>query len=164
MKDLEIPEHLAVRSVNSLAFAYQKYLAYLKVNQTLDEKLAAGTWVGTKPANNDLIELFVSRSMWFGSYRPLFSKVHEHPTMVKWLEGGPNAPTSLETWGIEKASYMFKDLQIFLNNGGTLDVESDKDQGKRRKDKGKKKANDKGGDKESDKGEKLKKKKAKKMK
>ncbi|KAG6913589.1 hypothetical protein DXG01_005767, partial [Tephrocybe rancida] len=86
---LEISEHLANRTVTSLPFAYEKYLAHLNAAKKLEASISAGTWVGKKPTGTDMIELFTSRSMWFDSYRPNFSKVHEYPFMVAWLEDGP---------------------------------------------------------------------------
>ncbi|KAG6912771.1 hypothetical protein DXG01_012276, partial [Tephrocybe rancida] len=56
--------------------------------KTLEASIAAGTWVGKKPSGTDMIELFTSRSMWFDSYRPNFNKIHDHPSMVEWLEDG----------------------------------------------------------------------------
>ncbi|TFK41563.1 hypothetical protein BDQ12DRAFT_663625 [Crucibulum laeve] len=36
---------------------------------------------------------------------------------------GDEAPSDLITWGVEKLQYNFADLQLFLNNQGTLDAE-----------------------------------------
>jgi hypothetical protein len=33
---------------------------------------------------------------------------------VDWLESNPGAPSDEDLWGEEKANYMFKDLETFL--------------------------------------------------
>lgn len=144
MKDLAIPEHLTVRlSVTNLRFSYQKYLAFLNAEKILADALAAGTWVGKKPKTMAIVNLVIGRTAWFDHYKPLFSKVHGYPILVKWLEGGLNAPTNLEAWGAERDVYNFTDLKKFLDNGGALGVESENDEVKGSKGKGKKKASDK---------------------
>ncbi|KAG6904146.1 hypothetical protein DXG01_012275, partial [Tephrocybe rancida] len=137
MTKLGISEHLANRSGFSLPLAYQKYLGYLKAVKTLESMVAAGTWSGNRPTGTDVIEIFVSRSMWFDSYRPTFSKVHTYPTMVAWLEDEADAPGNLEAWGVERAKYTFKDLAEFLKNGGRLNEEEDKGKSKEKKNKDK---------------------------
>lgn len=153
---LDIPEHLTVRSTgSSLAFAYQKYVTYLDAFQTYDGMVAAGTWVGRKPTKIDIITIFTSRTMWHSEYRPLFSQVHKYPTLVEWLEGGPASPSNLEAWGVEKATYTFKDLRIFLNNGGTLEgVDMAEEKKEKKNKKGKEKQKQKGSEKEEKKSKK----------
>jgi hypothetical protein len=41
-----------------------------------------------------------------------------------------------EVWGIENAAYVYKDLEIWLDNGGTLEIEEKelkKERGKKKK-------------------------------
>ncbi|KAG6912414.1 hypothetical protein DXG01_014776, partial [Tephrocybe rancida] len=132
---LEISEHLANRTAPSLPFAYEKYLAHLNAAKKLEASISAGTWVGKKPTGTDMIELFTSRSMWFDSYRPNFSKVHEYPSMVTWLEDGASAPKNIDAWGVEKTKYTFKDLVEFLANSGHLSDDDTKGRSKELKDK-----------------------------
>lgn len=109
--------------------------------QLKDDKIAAGTWVGKKPTKLDVIELFISRTMFHDSYRPLFSKIDKYPTMLEWLVGGPDAPSDLDAWGVEKDAYTFKDLKEFMAGCGEgLWV-------RKRQSKGKKKESDKEEDK-----------------
>ncbi|KAG6912766.1 hypothetical protein DXG01_012300, partial [Tephrocybe rancida] len=124
MKKLGISEHLANRTITGLPFAYQKYLAYLKATKALEEMVNARTWIGKRPAGSDIIELFISRTMWFDTYKPNFSKVHAYPTMVAWLADEPDGPSNLEAWGVEKTKYTFKDLAGFLANEGHLGEEA----------------------------------------
>ena len=34
--------------------------------------------------------------------------------MMEWLENGEDQPSNLDVWGIEKSSYIFKDLKCYL--------------------------------------------------
>lgn len=76
--------------------------------------------------------------------------------MVAWLEGGENAPTDVDVWGVQKGQYGFGDLDLYLKRGGrglVSDEEelSGKKKGGKKKDKhgGKGKGKDKAGDKSS---------------
>ena len=128
---LQIPVRLTERSDRSdLHLAYEKYLGYLQAVVTLDQMVAAGTWPSKKPSSTDIVECFVSKTMWFTYYRPAFSKVARYPVMVKWLENEIDPPSGLEAWGLEKSTYTFKDLMEFVSNDGVL--EEAKDMGKRK--------------------------------
>lgn len=149
MAHLNIPAHLADRKDFSLGVGYQKYLGFLQAKKTLDTMVQEGRWTGKTPTTTDLIEIFISKSMWHEHYRTNFKNVAQYPLMVQWLEGGDNKPGDLEVWGIAKTSYTFKDLSAWLKNNGALSLAGDSggsgkqegDSGK--KDKGKKKAKDK---------------------
>ncbi|KAG6915352.1 hypothetical protein DXG01_012003 [Tephrocybe rancida] len=139
MKKLGISEHLANHTITGLPFAYQKYLVYLKATKALEEMVNARTWIGKRPAGSDIIELFTSRTMWFDSYKPNFSKVHAYPTMVAWLTDESGGPSNLEAWGVEKTKYTFKDLAGFLENEGHLGEGGGKGKSKAREKKHKEK-------------------------
>ena len=117
---LNIPPHLTDRSEPTLPVAYQRYLAYHEACKTLDQKIAAGTWTGKKPSKVDMVEIFISKSMWWRYYNATFSKVSQFPLLLEWLENGEDAPKDLDVWGYEKSAYSFKDLQAFLDNGGPV--------------------------------------------
>lgn len=158
LTELEIPEYLTNRTVDNLGYAYQKYLGFLDAEQKLDERIAARTWIGKRPAKNDLINIFTSRTMWFAHYKP-FYKLNEYPILAAWLKGGPDAPTNLETWGVEQSAYSFKDMASLMRNTGKAD--QGKGKGKMREiEEVRVKEKKKGGDKEG----KSKKKKARKSK
>jgi hypothetical protein len=114
---LGLPIHLCDRSDHSLLFAYQKYKAHLEASQTYDHMISNGSWTGNKLSSVDLIELFVSKSFWHSHVKKYLSKVTNHPLMVDWLENGPNKPSNLDVWGVEKPSYNFKDLEAYLEQG-----------------------------------------------
>lgn len=140
MNILGIPDHLSNRADRNLHFAYQKYKAYIQACQTLSKRISDGTWPGKKPSGTDLIEIFLSKSMWFSHYKPAFSKVSNYPLMVEWLENEEEKPSDLDAWGIEKAMYTLTDLRKFVDNG-TL-AEEPVQKNKVEKGKGKKKVKD----------------------
>jgi hypothetical protein len=116
---LGIPAHLTERDKNhSLQDYYAKYQACLKAQQLLDKSSAEGKWPGKKPTSTEIVELFVSKSMWHSHFKHAFSNINNHPSMVKWLEGGEEGPTNLEAWGFEKAhaTYNFSDLFSYLDD------------------------------------------------
>ena len=100
--------------IDGLHVAYEKYKAYLDACRTYERKVADGSWSGGKLTGSDLIQLFVSKSFWHSHYKPLFSKVSNHPDMVKWLEGDKDRLPDEVLWGYKKGSYQFKDLNGYL--------------------------------------------------
>jgi hypothetical protein len=93
--------------------------------------VSEGSWPGKKPCATDLIEVFISKSMWFSHYKPAFSKVANFPEMVKWLEDSDDKGTDLEVWGVEKGTYSVMDLCNWMKNQ-TLGAK--KGRGKKNKD------------------------------
>ena len=145
---LGVPAHLVGPGDISLQVAYQKYCAYLIACQTLDQMHADKSWRGKKPSKTELVEIFVSKLFFHSHYKHLFSKVAEYPDMVKWLEGNGDQDSDVEVWGIEKTVYAYKDLEIWLDNGGTLDVQEkelkkERKKGERREKKDKEEKKDK---------------------
>jgi hypothetical protein len=57
--------------------------------------------------------------------------------MVAWLNEDDDRMMDIDLWGVKKDVYNFGDLAMWLQNGGTLDVESDGDY-KDKKSKGRK--------------------------
>ena len=123
---LHIPLELTSRAPADLRTSYQKYLAYLKAFSTMEKMVAAKTWPGKKPSATDIVECFISKTFWHDYYKASFPKMSSYPTMVRWLEGGDDAPSGLEAWGVDKLVYVFKDLVEFVNNGGQLSGDSGK--------------------------------------
>ena len=116
---LHIPAHFSDRADHGLHIAYQKYKAHLEACQTYEKMVVDGTWTGKKLTAVDLIELFVFKSFWHSHFKPNFSKVCNYLLMVQWLENEMESPESnLEVWGVEKASYNFKDLHAWLQSAG----------------------------------------------
>ena len=94
----------------TLQLAYRKYKAYLEAQRKLESKVNKGTWVGKKPTNTDLVELFVGKSMFYQYYKKGFGNINDFPIMMEWLEGGEGAPSDLDVWGVERTTYTFADL------------------------------------------------------
>jgi hypothetical protein len=153
---LGIPTHLVGPGDVSLSVGYQKYRAYLTACSTLDQMVAEKTWLLKKPSKTKIVEIFVSKSFFHFHYKRLFSKVAEYPEMVAWLECKEDRLMDVEVWHVEKPTYVFKDLEMWLDNGGTLEMKVEQTKKKEKKEK-------KGGkDKEKDKESKKTKKKGKK--
>ena len=114
LSQLGIPIHMADHNDRGLLVAYEKYKAYLEACCVYEEKVADGSWTSCKLTGVDLIQLFISKSFWHSHYKPLFSKVSNHPDMIKWLEGERDKPSDEVLWGFKKGSYHFKDLKDYL--------------------------------------------------
>jgi hypothetical protein len=101
---LNIPQQLARDSGSQecgeqgLRFNYQKYQACLNAVHKLGQMVKDGQWPGRKPSETEVVELFVSKSMWYSHFKKLFSKVPRYPQMQKWLKGGEDAPEEYELW------------------------------------------------------------------
>jgi hypothetical protein len=77
--------------------------------------------------------LFVSKSFFHSHYRRFFSKVAEYPEMVAWLENSEDQLDDVDLWGLEKTLYVFKDLDVWLQNGGSLEKEEKEEEKKKKK-------------------------------
>src|ERR1700678_56119 len=128
LSQLDIPIHMADRNDRGLHVAYEKYKAYLEACRAYERKVADGSWTGGKLTGADLIQLFVSKFFWHSHYKPLFSKVSNHPDMVKWLEGEKDRPSDEVLWGYKKGSYQFKDLKLYLDQNGKKGKAKGKDE------------------------------------
>ncbi|KAM6492665.1 hypothetical protein JOM56_012389 [Amanita muscaria] len=111
VRDFGIKEHQDV----GMKFQYRKYQACLAATQTLSSMVAAGTWPGRRPSDTDIVELFVSKSMWHSHFKKMFSRIPRFPLMQKWLRGDDDAPDDLTVWGEERTIYTFKDLSVWLD-------------------------------------------------
>jgi hypothetical protein len=65
--------------------------------------------------------------------------VAEYGDMVAWLEGGEDAPSDVEVWGVEKGQYGFGDLSLYLKRDGAGLVSDEELKGKKKSTKGKEK-------------------------
>ena len=79
----------------------------------------------------NIIKLFVLKTFFHSHYKRYFPKVTEHEDMVAWLRGDETC--DVDVWGVKKNVYTFMDLGLWLENGGTLEVESQDYDGKKRK-------------------------------
>jgi len=113
---LNIPETLTARGRgNDLRLAYAKYRGVLNARSNMQRMKADGTWALGTVSVDTLIELFVSKTVWYTYYKKLFPRVIMHPELVKWMENDPGAKSSYDIWGTEKASYSFQDLKVLLD-------------------------------------------------
>src|SRR6266511_389819 len=95
--------------------------------------IKTNTWTIAQPTKTNIIELFVSKSFFHSHYKRYFPKVAKHEDMVAWLNGDEDRMCDVDVWGVKKNVYTFTDLTLWLENGGTLEVESQDHDGKKRK-------------------------------
>ena len=134
---LQISPALTTRpKVVDLRLAYSKYTAHLRAQSEMHRMISDGTWPLEPVSTDDLIEIFVSKSVYHASYQKLFSKAQEYPQIIAWLLNDHDSPTSYDIFGLQKSVYTFKDLKAVLES---LDASSSK---------GKRKASDDDGERE----------------
>jgi len=134
-----IPSHLVretggerVERDGELHVSYFKYQTALQAVATSAKKFKDGEWQGKKLAELDVIDLVISKSMWYSHYKTLFPRVaKDYPDMLRWLKEPADAPANFDIWGWEKAIYTFSDLVEWIQ-------EKEKEKEKGRKGKGKK--------------------------
>lgn len=91
----------------NITLAYTKYLAVLDTFTSVSKMIAGGTWPRkTKtPTNDDMIEIFMSRSTWFQNHSKIFPMVIRSDPIKKWLQHADDAPTDFEVWGYQKQTF-----------------------------------------------------------
>lgn len=112
---LGIPVHLTDRSIKAKAdirMAYAKYLALLDASKSMSKMVTSGTWTHKVATNDDIIEIFMSKSAYFQNHSKVFSMVHRYPPMQKWLGNGDDAPPDHNVWGYQK--HTFENLKEIL--------------------------------------------------
>jgi hypothetical protein len=114
---LAIPASLTTHSKSTdLRLAYAKYQGFLHAQAEMYHMIKKGTWALRTPTTDELIEVFVSRSVWHDKYCKIFPKVNNHPQIEKWLKNdGVDVPPNTEVFGFEKQSYNFKDLVALID-------------------------------------------------
>jgi len=96
----------------------EQFLCYLAVTDALNEMRKVKQWPEKPPTERQVTELFIGKSQWSNSWRPIFSKVSQHfPEMVKLLRGDADCKTAEELWGVE-AKYTLKMLKEWMDRGG----------------------------------------------
>jgi hypothetical protein len=78
------------------------------------DMIKTGSWSQGQLTGDDLVELFVSKSVYHANYTKLFPKAKEYAELEKWLDGSKDAPSNFELFGVEKQLYTFKDLKTIL--------------------------------------------------
>jgi hypothetical protein len=121
----------------SIHWCYQRYLAHGEADKLLEKMCAADAWPGKRPGKVELVEVFISKSVWFKSYTPLFPQVKNYHDLLLWLEEDCYALLDVEVWGYEQATYDFNDLWTFLKRGGPAIVKNESEEEVPKKRKGK---------------------------
>jgi hypothetical protein len=135
---LNIPSTLTTRpKAVDLRLAYSKYAGFLQAQIDMLCMIGDGTWTLGPITNDELIEVFVSKSVYHASYPGLFTKACNHPAILAWLKNEDGAPTGLEVFGRQKSLYTFRDLKGVLD-AGKEKRKSTEDDGERTKKKSKK--------------------------
>ena len=73
---------------------------------------SAGTCTQKVPANDEFIEIFVSKSNYFQYYNNSFSQILNDSPIKKWLHNGSDAPSTHDIWGSNKPT--FENLKVIL--------------------------------------------------
>jgi hypothetical protein len=140
---LNIPQSLMVRENIDLTLAWAKWEYYHKVRDVMNELRAdedKTKWDHTLKGGTELIDVFLSKTVWYAYYSKQFPRVYAFPQVQKWLSMAEDAPSGLDLFGIEKAHYSFSDLKDLLDE---LEEEKEKEKGKKGKDKEKEKVKEK---------------------
>ena len=114
---LEIPESLTRHYNTTLSFAWSKYKAHNAAEHLLNKIAAEGQWPSaySNITQTQLVEVFVAKTSWHKSYKPVFSRVSSYQEMVDWLENADDCMEDSELWGEKKSNYTFVDLTNWLN-------------------------------------------------
>ena len=105
---LNIPIHLTDRSNKAkgdLRMAFAKYVRLLATLKSMSELVTAGTWTHQIVANDDIIEIFMSKSAYFKNHSKVFTMVNRHPQMKKWLLNADDGPSDYDVWGYRKHTF-----------------------------------------------------------
>jgi len=94
--------------------AYAKYLGVLSAQKDMNHMIADGIWPFKVLNADTLVEIFVSKSVWYSHYIKIFPRAQKFPELLKWLESGEGAPSGGSIFGVEKQTYTFKDLKNVL--------------------------------------------------
>jgi len=142
---LDIPSSLTTRpKIVDVHLAYAKYKAFHQAQLEHYRMVGDGQWDLRTPSVDDLITLFVSKSVWYSNYVKIFPVAKTFPLLFEWLEkpynvkGDDENDTSelnVMVFGVDKPIYTFGDLKTAI-------AVLEKARGK--KGKGKRKADDSG--------------------
>ena len=129
---LNIPLALTARPKHvEIHVAYAKYLGVLSAQTNMNRMIADGIWPFQLLNTDTLVEIFVSKSVWYTHYVKLFPRAQKFPDLVKWLECADDAPSGGSIFGVDKQTYNFKDLKNVLE---MLEINANKKGKKRMRD------------------------------
>jgi hypothetical protein len=133
---LNVPFHLTQLNDNKsdLRMAYTKYLAILDTVECLDKMRAAGTWT-QKSTLTDVVEVFMSKSVYHRNPSKIFPLVPNYPLMEQWLLNTDDAPSTAKVWKGKKQTYenLSEILELHSQKEGKSGSSSDK-KGKKHQD------------------------------
>src|ERR1700683_1964232 len=120
---LKIPIHLTDRSNKDkghIHMAYSKYVALLAALSSMSALVTSGTWTHPTVANDDMIEIFMSKSAYFKNHSKVFTMVDRHPQMKMWLLNADGGPSDDNVWGYQKRT--FDVLKAILTPMAPVDI------------------------------------------
>src|ERR1700737_3186544 len=109
---LAIPHHLTDRCKGDIRMAYTKYLKCLDAMKTVSKMKTSGTWPHAS-SNDDIIEIFFSKSSYYKNHAKIFPKLHRYPAMQDWFQNDGDSPADHQVWGHYR--HTFENLQKILN-------------------------------------------------
>jgi hypothetical protein len=123
---LSIPTDLPNLAPPSLHTAYVKYKVLAKSTSKI-----ASLWSNDEWADHlvdfgvdywvsvfaDLVNIFITKSQFYASWKPLFMRAQEYPKMLAWLNDDSDCDSDSELWGeaMNKNDYSFVNLTTWLN-------------------------------------------------
>ena len=85
--------------------AYAKYVGLLAALSSMSELISAGTWTHKIVCNDDMIEIFMSKSAYFKNHSKVFTIVDRYPQIKKWLLIAKDSPSDYEVWEYQKHTF-----------------------------------------------------------
>lgn len=112
---LNVNPALATRPKHvDICLAYSKYQGFLQAQTLMFRMIDDGDWPIRQPTSDELIKVFVSKSVWHASYRPYFPRALAFPELIKWLEKHSDAPSNMDVFGVVKQLYTFSEFKVVL--------------------------------------------------
>ena len=101
---LNISDGLTDHGKIDLRMAYAKYLAIHDVDKRLAKMRTDRTWT-QKSTFTDIIQVFMSKTVYHRSSAKIFPLAPRYPLMEKWLLNTEDAPTNDQVWKGKKQTY-----------------------------------------------------------
>ena len=113
---LNIPKSLSERPKGNvdIRLAWGKYQGIQAAKSLFYRMKNDGTWTESQVLADDIVELFVSKTVFHRSYQRLFPQASNFPELKAWLEQGLDAPSDRDVWDNVKSIYTFADLEKIL--------------------------------------------------
>jgi hypothetical protein len=130
---LNIPESLTDRPKGAvdIRLAWSKFDAIQAALRLYYHMKKDYTWTQALVSADDIVELFVSKTVFHRNYKKLFPRAQKFPALKAWLDASEDAPSDGDVWDNVKSVYTFVDLQRNLEG-----LEKREKKGKRKADDG----------------------------